>query len=704
MQKISQEDQDFFDHLSADRMEMYRSPPWLESLFVDDVWSCNFGLVGSTIINFNVELEDASLLTSQQNAPLLNVFKLWLCIQTHPDTTSRKKCSLGTSYNSIRRTLYLIDYLLLNSVKFQLSKYGLENISTNDIHVFMHDLASSNETSTSVYKWFEKLTQFLKVGISTHDKRILDLEIEKSPAIRENIPEECECDLKLTPTEIVYARAWLKYAGVYHSKAKEGFRSGPNTKNLSKIIYKNTLIGHAFKPVPNELLLVPMELYYKEFTSAPLRDESDSRLSSREMSRYKKSFQSLALLTSAGLEIPSQIIDAVSNYKSESFFDLKPTRHYKTLPSDVVLSSVRAALEFLLEYGEEITESALRVIKQSKKLKQSLVVFNSKQDISPFLTPKIKALGVKYWSLNLRLNYVERNSFNPESLRPSSQEMFTRLRKNEGLYELMRIMYGAAQVCIGCLSARRQGELKDLISGKCLDASNTRLIFFNRKTGYDSMREKEARPIPPVAVKLIKMLENFQNGLVEIGAYRKHTNLFLYPDLYWAEVTILRSPKYNSSLDIFCDYIETKKNTNGCRYYLRQHQLRRFFAMTFFWGNSFGGMATLRWFLGHTDIEHLYSYITEITPGDVLRSVKTEYAIEQVISKSPNAESLTNLIESRFQTRNFSILDSQELDDYIEELLLDEAIQIEPEFFVTSEGQSYRILIKVSDRRVNANY
>lgn len=139
-------------------------------------------------------------------------------------------------------------------------------------------------------------------------------------------------------------------------------------------------------------------------------------------------------------------------------------------------------------------------------------------------------------------------------------------------------------------------------------------------------------------------------------------------------------------------------NRNGQRYYIRQHQLRRFSAMLFFWGSSFGGMETLRWFLGHTDAEHLYHYITESTTGEVLRSVKAHYAVERTKSNADEAEALADLLEQRFGTRNFSVLEDEELEEYIEDLMDDGQIEIEPEFFETPEGKSYRVLIKTTPK------
>jgi len=226
----------------------------------------------------------------------------------------------------------------------------------------------------------------------------------------------------------------------------------------------------------------------------------------------------------------------------------------------------------------------------------------------------------------------------------------------------------------------------------------TKLIFFNRKSGIFGMREKEARPAPLIAVKLISILERLQNGLIDIGDLSKNTNLFSHPSHSGNGLVRTGASQHNESLDFFCDYFEMPLNSEGERYYIRQHQLRRFFAMLFFWGRAFGGMDTLRWFLGHTDLKHLYHYITESIPGAMLRSIKATYATEQIVAHTAEAEKLSDLLACHFATRDFSVLDSDEMNDYIDDLIAEGKVQIEPEFFDTPQGIRYRILIVVTSK------
>jgi hypothetical protein len=115
--------------------------------------------------------------------------------------------------------------------------------------------------------------------------------------------------------------------------------------------------------------------------------------------------------------------------------------------------------------------------------------------------------------------------------------------------------------------------------------------------------------------------------------------------------------------------------------------------MLFFWGDAFGGAETLRWFLAQTDARHLYRYITECTPGEVLMAVKANYAGGQVRAGDASAKRLADLLSVRFGTRDFMVLAAEELDEYIEELLIAKTLTVEPIFFDTPDGQRYRIAI-----------
>jgi hypothetical protein len=680
----------FLRRVLGDRETEYREASWRNCAFEAEIWPNR--LVSD--IDFRVELDDGTLLTDERHGQLLEIFKAWLCVQSHFDATGGTILDDSTLQHRIRYTLRLIDYFLLNAKVFQLAKYGLENISENDIHGLVLQISQSSSASNSIYRWPERLQEFLRNKSATLNERALDRIITRRPTIAENIPAVSARMLSLSNLEIVRARAWLWDAGYFeggHGAAID-FRFTPNSQRLAEEIFRNTLFGRYNKPLPPELCLEPAIRCWREHPSVPVKTWDDAQMTDRTLAAYIAALRRLGLLEQTALPVPVAALRATDAANVLQSLPLKRVDRYRSLPQELVFGILRSSIEFALKYGASLVVSFLRLATESKRVGCDCATFCREHDIRPFLTSPIVKLGVKNWTVR----DVQCNA-EPESEELTFVRYFKLIRAGVGLWELLRVLYGSVQICVGALMARRQGELTELIAGKCLDMSATRLVFFNEKSGVGGMRQKEARPIPRIAAELIALLEQLQAGLISIGDLGQHTFLFAYPTFAGRGlIGAVSSNQYNQSIDYSCDYFETPINNKGQRHYVRQHQLRRFFAMLFFWGRSFGGMDTLRWFLGHTDVKHLYHYITESTPGDVLRSIKASYAIEQINAHAVDTAALETLLEQHFGTRRFSVLDSDELTEYVEELIDDGRVTIEPEFLESAEGVEYRVLIVVT--------
>lgn len=689
----------FLENFRANRTEQYRWAEWLKTHFDASVWQGVFPGYSSITIDFNVHLDDGSYLTSAKNVPLLETFKCWLCVQTHFDANSGCVLSPSTAYQRVTRTLHLIDYFLLKADEFQLATHGLELITENDLVGLLRALAGSSEITEGIYQWPILLERFLREQISNLNDEVVLKAIAAQPSLSTGIPDLDDRLLGLDEAEIVKARCWLWTNGFYKSTAeKKDYRHIPNTRILAEKIYSNTLWGRYRKPIPSELLVEPMERYVREYRSIPMRNSNTERMGVKIFAFYKSLLKTLGLLGEIALPVPLPALQVLDDKMLRQVLELQSLGRVRTPPQSVVLPALRNAIEFALEYGNDIIDSVLAVYSRSSKAGATCAAYCRSHGISHCLTPKLQKAGVRTWSLTQEMSFHKCNPNQEFSIRAPKVEFFARLRANEGLHQLLLVLYGAVEVCVGILMARRQGELLDLVAYKCLDKSQSNLMFYARKTGEVGFRELIARPIPQIAVRFIQLLERFQTGLLDLGVIPHYTFLFRYPTPEVNRLVALYPSDYNRCLDIFCDYFETPVNQQGERYYLRQHPMRRFFAMLFFWGGSFGGMETLRWFLGHADLEHLYHYITESTPGDVLTSLKASYAAEQLKLSDPQAKPLEDLVEHHFGTRVFSVLDADELDEYIEDLIHQGQVAIEPEFFVGPNGNSYRILIKISPR------
>lgn len=684
--------------VAGDRSAQYRDAPYLKSPFESNEWNLEFGNPNyNRVIRFPVQLEDRSLLCDPRHSQLLNTFKSWICIQGHFDTTGGRVLSPVTASHKVGRTLTIIDYFLLEKRHFQLAKYGLRTVTENDLLGLIAALCSSHKAAYGIYRWPQRLSHFLKRQIAFADRKSLLALTQEHPALAEDLPPSDERLLSLSDSELIAARAWLWAKGIYKQSTSHDYSFSPSTLRLSQLIYSDTLAGHSRKPIPVDLMVAPLERYRREYPAVSVHMSKGRTLGKVAWYKYRRSLFSLGLLADVGLPVPVEALRGVSKRSIKSLMDLRAPGRYRSLPKSVVFPALRHSIEFSLEYGEDLVKSTIAVVRRARQLGVNTMLDARLDDITDLITPKLRKLGVQTWWLSNRMRLMESMRLGAKRKDyVGRSEYLRRFRANEGLWELVQVLFGSVMVCVGIVSARRQSELKELVPGECIDKSGKKLIFRNRKSGTVGKRQQIARPIPRIAVRLIRLLEKLQRGTNDSGHL---ASIFAAPNVRTGKPNKLAAQQFYDALDRFCDYFELPVTKKRERYYIRQHQLRRFFAMAFFWGSSFGGVETLRWFLGHVDAEQLYNYITEMMTGQALRNIKAEYSTERALAGRRDAAALADLLEKHYGTRNFAVLDREELEVYVNELILREILDVEPEFIEIPKGERYRILIKVNHAR-----
>ena len=669
----------------TDRQQEYRSASFLRCDFDSPVWDCEINKVRFTL-DWRIHLPGGSRLTDVRHLMLLTIFKCWLCVQDHPDTSMRFMLAEVTKQRRLQRTLQLIDYFLIHAESLNLVTHGLELLTENDVRSLVSRLAANSSAAVSVYDWPGRLDAYLRRCSAAICDAELDIALAGQPELALAFNEEPLTSL--AGIDLIRARAWLWANDMYRPAGSHlPFAWGPDTVRIANDIYANTVWGtRTYKPVPRELLLFPADTAPTEMPRAPVRTQDDERMSIEQLRPNLARLRSLTYLKRIHLPIP---VTALSAVKDKSVIgSLKILGRFRTLPQDVVFKALRCAIEFFLGHGSALIDAYLDVARRwvGDGKRCSLGTFASRLDYSQVGTAGFRVLGVTRWEIKRLSNGTIRNV-------PNSK-YFSEFRANAGLLDLMRVLCGCVHICIGTLMARRGGELEEL-GVDCLDTTRTRLIFHNRKSGIGGKREKIARPIPPIAVEMIEETQRMRRELVGMGALAESGALLAYPSAQSGEM-IYGTEALFRSLDLFCDYFEMPLDEFGRRYYIRQHQLRRFFAMLFFWGNSFGGMETLRWFLGQTDVEHLYRYITESVSGAALASIKAGYATDRLLQDAPEVLDLAALLQRRYGAETFSLMTRCELDEHITDLIACEDLTVEPEFFVGSRGKEYRILVRVT--------
>lgn len=670
----------------------YRSAHWLLTDFSDNEWSADFGRVSNTSWNFDVPLYDGSRLTDLKNAQLLDTLKQWLCIQAHAKVDRHQSRNSSTAKRRVTYTLHLIDYILLNGKQLEIGDHGLKLITENDIRTCIATFSSNAFIENSIYQWSHKLRDYLL----SYSSSLSDVEVAKIASLRPEIlvPHEVEdSKLELTQKQLIACRAWLWTKGCYREIATaEGPAFRANLAKCAAEIYSGTLWGKQVaatsKDTSLELDFGAGRFSLIEKRRVPTRNFEDERIDNRRAANYLASLRSLRVVCADDSRIPLHAFDPVEQDILKGL-DLKEPGRNTMLPQKIVADALRNAIEFSLNYGEDLIDSYLKIVQSETSGKSSFYELIKDSSFGEVISPKLKKLGITTWSVS---PFTFNGTYTGAPIQ-SHAEYFRLLRANYGLAELLKVLLGCIIICVGTLMARRIGELADLLPGLSLDESGMYLIFDNRKTGIYDLRVQEARPIPVIAVRLLQLLEKMHDGVKGTRFYTE-APLLSYPSRNTGVLTASPTRLY-VSLDTFCDYFEIGGEDSDSRYYIRQHQLRQFFAIAFFWSSGFGGVDTLRWFLGHVDPRHIWNYITQATPGNILRHVRVEYAVQSLKRGGAETDGLADLLSNHFHTRDFAVFETSVLESYISQLIEDGVLAVEPEFITDDNGTRYKIIILV---------
>lgn len=650
---------DFLNNMFSNKKDIALKSDHLNSLFNENIWSIHVS--SNILLNFNIYLSDGSLLTDSVNESILNTIKLWII--TCLNDSSGIKNSKANIYKKLLNVITLIDYLILKNIVNK--KDGFKNIHKDNIKHFL-TIISQKSKFDSIYDVSKKLSVLLIE--KSKDIAIEDINLILS---NNNIFPSFVGSLNLNEIERNKIVAFLHIEKKYKTYSSNNHRKNPNLTSYIKECLQNTLAS--------SLATIKYDLYdelsitsssnnfVRQFETAG-RKEKTTNSSSRLISYLKiiQLFNNLYNVEYNDLKLSLPLINIFKNFEFNSDLSYYKGR-FETVPVNNVFYSIRKAIELHIEYSEHIFNSFSNIIEYMNKNNFDDVTQINDNEFSNLLTPYLIDKGINCWTKKRNqknADKFEKNSFNT----------------------LLNVYFAAVQVVVGALMARRQSELISLKSGDCI--YNEHLIFNQSKSskGLFGTRDTLALPIDKLAVTMVKNIEKIHSLI-----YAKNIPLFsTINKTNPCKVNQVSTKSYNDVLDIFFDYIDLPL-VNGKRHYMRQHQLRRFFAMTFFWGNGFGGMDTLRWFLGHTDVEHLYHYITESTEGSVLKSVKKQYAIDTLASN----KDLIEFLKEHYNTDDITLIDKEDLDYLIEDMIDNKELTVSPEFFTDNNGVNYNIIIKV---------
>lgn len=620
-----------FDNLTEEKI------PFLKSSFEDNVWEFELNKLKkqNTVIDFNIHLKDGSSLTASKNYTTLYTFKKLLgSLLLSNDMHLNAESTIITRLNGILHLFNLINFY--DDGTF--SKNGFKALDRNQL-LFIINKRLKNPKPFDLYSGKEQLKKFLdKSGLSLSDAPNAE--------------------------EIKKFKIELKSKGL----------------NLQKELFPDLFLGVQFSLEDVFLDENSTIKYVREFPSYFRNDDTSS---GSVDSVLKNTLYGLNLLRNLHLKTEDKSLNLP--FKSELDFILiydfkgKEIKHFETYPVTTIFKTMKNALEFHFNYGKEITDTFclfLDNLEKQEKTNSSLKLVADKKSINELVLlsadAKLKKLGLTCYYLD-----VKEDSY------------FSDFRKNQSLISLLKVYYGSVLFVVGALMARRQSELKSM-EIDCFDEINQQLSFRKSKSYIHSFGVRDYISLPTTEV-VIEMLQNI-NKIAKKLKSNEGKKIFAFPKISQPWNCSDDKHNYYENLDNLMDYFEVDL-IEGKRPYIRQHQLRRFFAMAFFWSKGFKSIDTLRWFLGHTNPEHVYHYIQENTDGAILNNVKAQYLAENIKEYA----NLEGVLKEKFNIQSYDLIDAEDLSDYINTLLEDKCIEVEPEFLEDDKNNQFNIIVKVTN-------
>ena len=628
-------------------------PQWMvgDTTVRSKIWCCRFERGKSCfgrVIDFNIVLSDGSLLTDTKNDHLLWVIKIFIILQVHPRFLKRSQIGGIVQSDYITKALLFVDWILMHDQVFKVVDCGFSLLSGDSIKLYLIKYTSP-PVSENLYRVSKYLGEWLRPKIQTiNSADILDVSY-KWPGLLD-LPDSEDRQLNLTDAETIKARVYIIKNNMYVA-TNGGIRF--NSKAFIAETYRHTLLG------PTITFKIPSELTWgcvgtREYAMIPIRNPTRPGLASQVIRDHIRVIKYLSIVDSyikTGINIMEVVelnASAVRPHIPEKSDD-----RYRLLPYEIVYYAIKKCYEFQKSH-------AVRVFKSIEKVLEFFVVDQRLYDrpacsvYEYFNSIKSGFNGFKKWTLT------------PSSVCSETPEFtFDEMRKCESLYQTYSGLMGCCLILIGLFAARRQEELLNLSveclcpsvdpNGKAGASEMYSLDFEAGKTGNPNGKQNLKVPIPKMIAKIIWMFRSFHLKCQKFGLIDENCPLLLSVSPWGDKVSKLSPYMHNGFLDRACDFIKipTITGSNGVvrRFYIRQHQLRGFFATAFFWSAGFYGLDSLRAVLGHSNFKHLVRYVTKITPGSMLRVVKADKICNSLLngfSDIENLDAIKDVLMARF--------------------------------------------------------
>jgi len=671
--------------------------PWLLTPFNADIWETNNrgreelveGQWQNTVrVDWRVLLPNGAQLTDARYERLLTLAKKIAFLSRSGlvvGGTAPKSWSVGIAY-----LMRFLRWIVLNEQRFQPEEYGLKLIDQPALD-WLFNLSAEGGWSHAL-----QIPQRLLAAIY-------------KGAHRADCPQAMlDNPYTIRTAEIEPLVKWLE--------CKNGYRSVDRGAHHGKRVLRREMLSGWINEAPTALqgfnvsrLLRQFEPDFRseqlhiasrqrtEFPSHKIESRQGSDSGAATDSTLHQTANIVGMVLEAHRHLPAFLPDP-ANLSIRRAVNIakritRPLGHTLFMPVDTGLAYLNAAMRFVHLYGDAIVGFYLAVMSDGKDCDSRRLSVRLARSL------KRRKNDWRIASGELITNILNITDFRRENAKPD----FNRLRSNPTLDDALRVLIGSCVVCMALLKPSREEELTHL-KRNCL-REDARGYWFNFNLGKSNAGEawQDAdRPIPVIAAKAIHLLQRLGEGLSMLFEEdRKFGDALFYLPKFAGLGPLTATPKLlNQHLNIFCDFVGLPPDSEGRRWYVRIHEMRKWFLLLLFWSGRFDVLDAARWIAGHTDAEHVYAYIEQEFPGEELPQLEAEYAIDRVyrhdqerkrasgnVTNGDGVDALYEAVLRHFNVESLAMVPEAEWTGYVQSMRKSEKFHLEPHSIFGDDGR-----------------
>jgi len=389
--------------------------------------------------------------------------------------------------------------------------------------------------------------------------------------------------------------------------------------------------------------------------------------------------------------IPPTEID-IADLKSYGRTNSVAVKQTAFIPFDIASKHVAEAVHWVLHYGDALVDYYLAVVGETnRRIAPYACKASARRDRLPEILDMLPApLELSRISCGFRVlaaNTVGSNHHKSLRERPTIQQA-------------LEILVGAIAVLIGILKPCRVSELTS-VRRDCLSHKDgfyyldTRLA---KRTVGEYSADSGPKPIPNITAKAVMLVQKLGNGLVALFDEQdpfQRGALFYLPSRLSEKAKVLNARVLDRYLDMFVDYVAYPPDEYGRRWYLRVHQLRRWFLLHMYWTGRSGAVDACVFMAGHTDALHILSYVTLECAGEQMESLEALFVMDQLQACERAAKEekgaitlLKKTVLEHFDAASLDLIPARQFQMYLGELIESGQFAITPSTILDADGET----------------